>query len=154
MRRFNIDNDYIRELAGLLESTGLTEIELAQGDIRIRLSRAAGQADAAIAANVGTHINGHAVPDDDDENAELAAILNHPGLVVSPMVGTAYLQTEPGAPPFVKEGARVAVGDSLAVIEAMKVMNPIKASRSGIVKRVLMTDSQPVEYGEPLFIIE
>ena len=78
----------------------------------------------------------------------------HPGAVISPMVGTAYLQAEPGAPPFAAVGSPVKVGDTLLIIEAMKVMNPIKASKGGTVTQVLVSDGQPVEYGEPLMIIE
>jgi acetyl-CoA carboxylase biotin carboxyl carrier protein len=83
-----------------------------------------------------------------------AAPAGNAGAVTSPMVGTAYLQAEPGAPPFVSVGATVKVGDTLVIIEAMKVMNPIKAPRGGVVRQVLIADGQPVEYGEPLMIVE
>jgi acetyl-CoA carboxylase biotin carboxyl carrier protein len=144
-----IDHDAIRNLANLLTETDLTEIEIAEGDKRIRVTRTISvQAITAPApAPAVTPAN---------SSAKVAAITpeNHPGAVKSPMVGTVYLQSEPGAPRFVAKGAVVKAGDTLVIIEAMKVMNPIKAERGGIVVDILVEDSQPVEFGQALVIIE
>ena len=142
MPPFDIDPDTIRKLAELMTETGLSEIEMAEGDRRVRVSRAA---TAVHVAAMGAPAVTEGAP------ASLAA---HPGAVISPMVGTAYLQAEPGAPPFVSVGDAVQVGDTLLIIEAMKVMNPIKAPKSGVLRQVLVSDGQPVEYGEPLMIVE
>jgi acetyl-CoA carboxylase biotin carboxyl carrier protein len=143
MPPFDIDPKAIRKLAELMTETGLSEIELAEGDRSIRVARAAAPAApiqfAAAPANAP---------------AEPVSAAAHPGAVISPMVGTAYLQAEPGSPPFVSAGSPVRVGDTLLIIEAMKVMNPIKAAKAGTLKEVLVLDGQPVEYGEPLMIIE
>ena len=148
MPPFDIDPDSIRKLAELMTETGLSEIELAEGDRRVRVSRA-----TAAAAPAAIHF---AAPAAAPASSAAAAAnpASHPGAVISPMVGTAYLQAEPGAPPFVSVGSPVRVGDTLLIIEAMKVMNPIKASKGGTLKEVLVSDGQPVEYGEPLMIIE
>jgi acetyl-CoA carboxylase biotin carboxyl carrier protein len=148
MPPFDIDPEAIRKLAELMTETGLSEIELAEGDRRVRVSRAA--------AAPAVHFAAPAAPAPVAAAAPAAAVspATHPGAVISPMVGTAYLQAEPGAPPFAAVGNQVKVGDTLLIIEAMKVMNPIKASKGGTVTQVLVTDGQPVEYGEPLMIIE
>jgi acetyl-CoA carboxylase biotin carboxyl carrier protein len=147
MPPFDIDPDAIRKLAELMTETGLSEIEMAEGDRRVRVSRAA---PAAPAVQFTTPAAAAPTP-----SAPAAAnIAANPGAVISPMVGTAYLQAEPGAPPFVAVGGQVRVGDTLLIIEAMKVMNPIKASKAGTLTQVLVSDGQPVEYGEPLMIIE
>jgi acetyl-CoA carboxylase biotin carboxyl carrier protein len=145
MPPFDIDPETIRKLAELMTETGLSEIEMAEGDRRVRVSRAAPAATAVQFAAMGAPAPVEAAP---------VSAAAHPGAVISPMVGTAYLQAEPGAPPFVSAGDAVRVGDTLLIIEAMKVMNPIKASKSGVLKQVLVSDGQPVEYGEPLMIIE
>jgi acetyl-CoA carboxylase biotin carboxyl carrier protein len=148
----------IRTLAGLLAETGLTEIEYAVGDHRIRVAREP----AGRAAPV---INGHApsspppaaaatAPVIDHAAAVAASTADHPGAVTSPIVGIAYLAPEPGAPPFVRVGDSVAEGDTLLIIEAMKVMNQIRAPRAGRVTRVLAEDGEPVEYGAALMLIE
>jgi acetyl-CoA carboxylase biotin carboxyl carrier protein len=145
MPPFDIDPDAIRKLAELMTETGLSEIEMAEGDRRVRVSRAAMAAPAPVQLTAG------AGP------APAAAVVSpasHPGAVISPMVGTAYLQAEPGAPPFVSVGSPVKVGDTLLIIEAMKVMNPIKASKGGTLTQILVADGQPVEYGEPMMIVE
>jgi acetyl-CoA carboxylase biotin carboxyl carrier protein len=145
MPPFDIDPDAIRKLAELMTETDLSEIEIAEGDRRVRVSR------ATMAAPAPLHI-ATAAP------APVAAVAvspaAHPGAVISPMVGTAYLQAEPGAPAFVSVGSPVRVGDTLLIIEAMKVMNPIKASKGGTVTQILISDGQPVEYGEPMMIVE
>ena len=148
MPPFDIDADSIRKLAELMSETGLTEIEVEEGDRRVRVSR--GGSAVHVAAPVV-----HAAPAAAAAPAAPAANLaNHPGAVTSPMVGTAYLQAEPNAPRFVGVGDTVGAGDTVLIIEAMKVMNPIKAPRGGTVTQILVEDGQPVEYGEPLLIIE
>jgi acetyl-CoA carboxylase biotin carboxyl carrier protein len=144
MPPFEIDPKMIRKLAELMTETGLSEIEMAEGDRRVRVSRA-----AVAAAPVQVTASAPAP-------APVAAVspASHPGAVISPMVGTAYLQGEPGAPAFVSIGDTIRVGDTLLIIEAMKVMNPIKASKSGKLTQILISDGQPVEYGEPLMIVE
>ena len=144
MPPFDIDPKAIRKLAELMTETGLSEIELAEGDRSIRVSRAtAAAAPIQVAAPAAA-----AAP------AAPVSAAAHPGAVISPMVGTAYLQAEPGSPPFVSLGSPVRIGDTLLIIEAMKVMNPIKAAKAGTLKEVLVLDGQPVEYGEPMMIIE
>jgi acetyl-CoA carboxylase biotin carboxyl carrier protein len=140
-----IDEDAIRAAAALLEELGLTEIEYAKGDERVRVARAAPEIIAAVR------------PAPAPDAAPVIATTNvaeHPGVVKSPMVGTVYLSPEPGAPAFVKAGDTVAEGQTLLLIEAMKTYNPVRAPRSGTVKRILVNDGRPVEFGEPLLIIE
>jgi acetyl-CoA carboxylase biotin carboxyl carrier protein len=144
-----IDHDVIRELANLLDETGLTEIEYQQDGVSIRVARnlisAGGRAHAPTAIAAETVA------------APIAAAIEaaqHPGLVASPMVGTAYLGAAPGARPYVDVGTQVKAGETLIIIEAMKTMNQIPAPRSGTVIQILVEDGQPVEYGEPLMIIE
>jgi acetyl-CoA carboxylase biotin carboxyl carrier protein len=147
-----VDRELIHELAKLLDETGLTEIEIERDGIRVRVARgreishvvgasyAAGLPPSAAAPAPA------ATPATDPTG--------HPGLVTSPMVGTAYLAPEPGAMPFVDVGSKVAAGDTLLIVEAMKTMNQIPAPRSGTITRILIEDTQPVEFGEPLMIIE
>jgi acetyl-CoA carboxylase biotin carboxyl carrier protein len=150
MSGVRFDPEAIRALARILTETGLTEIEIADKESRIRVVRApapapplgaaallASPADAAAAVPAST----------DDES-------RHPGAVLSPMVGIAYLSPEPGAPPFVTTGQPVPAGQVLLLIEAMKTYNEIKAPRAGTVTRILVASGAPVEYGEPLLIIE
>lgn len=152
----------LRELAALLKESGLAEIELEEGDRRLRLARAMalpgalpshsvvaaveGQA-PAVHALAAAAAQGPVAPDATDD-------ARHPGAVKSPMVGVAYLAPEPGAAPFVTVGQGVAIGDTLLLIEAMKTFNQIKAPRAGTVARILVGGGQPVEYDEPLMIIE
>jgi acetyl-CoA carboxylase biotin carboxyl carrier protein len=140
-----IDHDAIRSLANLLTETDLTEIEIAEGDKRIRVTRA---------VSVQTITAPTAMPALTPANSSVKAAENHPGAVKSPMVGTVYLQAEPGSPRFITKGAQVKAGDTLLIIEAMKVMNPIKAEKAGTVVDILIEDSQPVEFGQELVIIE
>jgi acetyl-CoA carboxylase biotin carboxyl carrier protein len=148
-----IDHDVIRDLAKLLDETGLTEIEFERDGVSIRVARNTGgpaprvrTAEMPVGTPVATVT---AVP-----AATPMDPAQHPGLVASPMVGTAYLGAAPGARPFVDIGSQVKAGDTLLIIEAMKTMNQIPAPRSGTVIQILIGDAQPVEYGEPLMIIE
>ncbi len=149
-----IDTKLVRELADLLSETGLTEIEVEDGDRKIRVSRgAAPAAPAAIAAPAAP-----AAADPPPAEASAPAPASTPaadmeGAVKSPMVGTAYLSSEPGTPAFVKVGDTVKEGDTLLIVEAMKVMNPITATSSGTIKAILVENAQPVEYGQPLAVI-
>jgi acetyl-CoA carboxylase biotin carboxyl carrier protein len=144
----NVDQDLIRELAKLLEETGLSELEIEQEGMRVRVARGARTVAAAIPAPVA-HAIAAAAP------APAAADAGkHPGAVTSPMVGTAYLAPSPGAKNFVEVGTRVKAGDTVLIIEAMKTMNQIPAPRSGIVTQILVEDGQPVEFGEAMLIVE
>jgi len=140
-----IDSESVRALATLLDETNLTEIEYAVGDTRIRVVRAV----QTVAFQAAPALAG-AMP-----QAQTAATeADHPGAVTSPMVGVTYLAPEPGAAKFINPGDMVAEGQTLMLIEAMKTFNPIRAPRGGKVTRILVSDGQPVEFGEPLVIIE
>ena len=141
MSKLTVDPAVIETLAELLDRTGLSEIELAEGDSRIRVAR----------TGAGVHMA--APPPAAVPAAPAAAEAGHEGAVLSPMVGTVYLAPEPGAAPFVAVGARVQEGQTLLIVEAMKVMNPIRAPRSGTVAEVLVQNAAPVEFGEPLLVI-
>ena len=143
-----IDPDLIRELAKLLEETGLSEIEFERDGERVRVARRARRPAGAIAASAAP------LPNAAQGAAAATDLTGQPGLVTSPMVGTAYVGPSPGARPYVEVGSRVATGDTLLIIEAMKTMNQIPAPRSGTVVQILIEDGQPVEFGEPLMIIE
>jgi acetyl-CoA carboxylase biotin carboxyl carrier protein len=145
----NSAEDMVRALAKLLDETGLSEIEIEEAGRRVRVARAAASTVhvAAPAAAVSLAPAGGAAP--------LAAEpVSHPGTVASPMVGSAYRSPSPGAKAFVDVGSHVKAGDVLLIIEAMKTMNQIPAPRAGTVVKILFEDGQPVEYGEPLMIIE
>ena len=141
---------WIRELAGILEETGLTEIEIEKDNTRLRVSRQGGA--AAYAAPAPAPVA--AAPVAMAAPVAAAPSAAHPGAVKSPMVGTAYLSPSPGADPFIREGANVTEGQTVLIVEAMKTMNPIAAPRSGKVVKIMVSDSQPVEFDEPLLIIE
>ena len=143
-----IDHEAIRELAKLLDETGLTEIAVERGGVSIRVARHS--AGAAVGRGRGVE----AVPTPVASAPLTADPAQHPGVVASPMVGTAYLSPEPGARPFVEVGSLVKAGEPLMIIEAMKTMNQIPAPRAGTVIQILVDDGQPVEYGQPLMIIE
>lgn len=149
-----IDSEAIRKLADLLEETGLTEVEVADGDQAIRVSRGSSTIVAGAGMPNVVMPSDPAVPQQANLSAPETTAKSHPGAVTSPMVGTAYMQPEPSAPPFVSKGDRVEAGDTLVIIEAMKVMNPIKAEKSGTVVQVLVENGQPVEFGEVLMVIE
>ncbi len=147
-KQFDVDADLIRRLTALLEETGLSEIELGDGERRVRVVRGA--------------VNSHAVtsqgaiaqaPEAQATTAEPAAEASPPGAVSSPMVGTVFTAPEPGAPAFVKVGDHVEEGDTLFIIEAMKVMNPIRAPRGGTVSDILVENGSPVEFGETLLVL-
>ena len=148
-RKIEIDSALIAELSQLLEANNLTEIEVQRGDQRIRVSRG-GTMIAAPMGNPGPVARAATpVPAASPSDAK-----SHPGVVTSPMVGTAYRSPEPGAKPFVDEGSEVAAGQTILIVEAMKTMNAIPAPRAGKVTRILVEDGQPVEFGEPLMILE
>ncbi|UPK23611.1 acetyl-CoA carboxylase biotin carboxyl carrier protein [Bradyrhizobium sp. 195] len=146
------DSALVRELALLLDETSLTEIEIERAGLRLRVARNISvaatmpvpMAAAAAALPVASAAPAAAGPD----------LSKHPGAVSSPMVGTAYWAPEPGAKPFIEVGSKVSVGQTLLIIEAMKTMNQIPSPRAGTVTQILVEDGQPVEYGEPLVIIE
>ena len=147
---FKVDAEAIRELALLLDETGLSEIEIEDTGRRLRVARGMTGAPVAAApvpapAAQPSEAPAPAVP--------TASDADHAGAVASPMVGTAYLAPEPGAAPFVKAGDDVAEGDTLLIIEAMKVMNPIRAPHNGTIERVLIENGSPVEYGQPLIVL-
>jgi acetyl-CoA carboxylase biotin carboxyl carrier protein len=147
MSRLPIDTAEIRALAEILADTGLTEIEVSDGDSRVRVVRTPAPVMAmAPAQTMVTAASPASVPEADPAD--------HPGAVASPMVGIVYLSAEPGTPPFVTVGQTVTAGQTLLLIEAMKTFNQIKAPRAGIVTRVLVASSQPVEYGEVLMVVE
>jgi len=152
-----LDKGLIRDLAQLLNETGLTEIEIEKDDLKVRVAR---HVAAPAAYAVQAPASAPSAPPASAPGAPAAAVptgpdpANHPGCVKSPMVGTAYRAPEPGAPPFIDIGTRVTQGQTLLISEAMKTMNHIPAPRSGVVKEILIENGQPVEFGEPLVIIE
>lgn len=154
MSRVPFDAEAIRKLANILTETGLTEIEIAEKDSRIRVVRAHPPA-ASYAAPPAPAPQAAAPPVAIVVETPAAADpAKHPGAVLSPMVGVAYLAPEPGAPPYVAIGQKVSEGQTLLLIEAMKTFNQIKASKSGTVAQILIAPGTPVEYGEPLMILE
>lgn len=153
MAKFEMDTEFVRKLAEVLEEKNLGEIELVDGDRKIRIARptvtyAAAPMAAASAAAPGAVAAAAAVP------AGAADLAKHPGAVKSPMVGTAYLAPEPGKPNFVSIGDKVTAGQTLLIIEAMKTFNPIKAPKAGTLMQILIENAQPVEFGEALMIVE
>jgi len=147
------DGALIRELALLLDETSLTEIEIERAGLRVRVAR-----NVSIAASVSAAapvVTAATAPAPMSASAPAAADFSkHPGAVPSPMVGTAYWSPEPGAKPFIEIGSKVSAGQTLLIIEAMKTMNQIPSPRAGTVTQILVEDGQPVEFGEPLVIIE
>ena len=150
--KVGVDQELIRELAKLLDETGLSEIEIDRDGLRVRVARELRvQATSAMTAAPGA---AQAAAPSAAEKAALDDPVAHPGCVRSPMVGTAYLAPEPGSANFVEIGSRVAQGQTILIIEAMKTMNHIPAPKAGTVTRILVGNRQPVEFGEPLAIIE
>ena len=150
MAKFEMDTEFVRKLAQLLHETHLGEIELADGDRRIRVARPSvtvAAAPAVMAAPAGPAIG--AAP-----GLAESDLAKHPGAVTAPIVGTAYLAPEPGKPNFVAVGDKITVGQTLLIIEAMKTFNPIKAAKAGTVMQILVANGRPVEFGEPLMIVE
>ena len=143
-----IESEWIRELAAILEETGLTEIEIEKDAVRLRVARQGAPVSyAAAPAAPAAAASGNAP-------AAAPSEAEHPGAVKSPMVGTAYHAAQPGATPFVQEGATVSEGQTVMIVEAMKTMNQIPAPTSGTVKRILVEDGAPVEFGAPLMVVE
>jgi len=151
MAKFELDTEFVRKLAQLLHETHLGEIELADGDKRVRVARQAVTVAAPAAGPVAVAASPTAPTAAPAADADLG---KHPGAVKSPMVGTVYLSPEPGKPVFVSVGDKVAAGQTLLIIEAMKTFNPIKATKAGTVSQVLIANAHPVEFGEPLMIVE
>jgi acetyl-CoA carboxylase biotin carboxyl carrier protein len=152
--RFSSDDSaLIRELASLLDETSLTEIEIERAGLRLRVARNVSVA-AAMPATFHATAGAPAASASASASAAANDLSTHPGVVPSPMVGTAYWAPEPGAKPFVDVGTKVTVGQTLMIIEAMKTMNQIPSPRAGTVTQILVEDGQPVEFGEPLVIIE
>ncbi|MEM7650838.1 MAG: acetyl-CoA carboxylase biotin carboxyl carrier protein [Pseudomonadota bacterium] len=149
-----IDSKAIKELAALLDETGLSEIEVADGDKGIRVSKGGTVVAAAGAPAPVSMPSDPTQPQQANNAAPDTVAHSHPGAVKSPMVGTAYMAPEPGAAAFVSKGDSVNAGDTLMIIEAMKVMNPIKAETGGTVTQILVNDSEPVEFGDVLMVIE
>jgi acetyl-CoA carboxylase biotin carboxyl carrier protein len=150
MAKFEMDTEFVRKLAQILHETQLGEIELADGERRIRVARPTvtfAPPATAVAGPVNAVPTAAAIPAANDA-------ARHPGAVTSPIVGTAYLAPEPGKPNFVAVGDKVTAGQTLLIIEAMKTFNPIKAPKAGTVVRILVENAQPVEFGEPLMILE
>jgi acetyl-CoA carboxylase biotin carboxyl carrier protein len=148
--KFNSDDSaLIRELALLLDETSLTEIEIERAGLRVRVAR-----NITVAASLPANYQPASPAPAANPAAAVADVAKHPGVVPSPMVGTAYWASEPGAKPFIEVGSKVSVGQTLLIIEAMKTMNQIPSTRAGTVTQILVEDGQPVEFGEPLVIIE
>ena len=157
------DSQVIKDLAELLNATGLTEIEIESGGMRIKVARSGGHAatayvpapppvETAVAAPAAAQASTEAAASSESAPAEDPA--SHPGAVKSPMVGTAYLSPEPGAAAFIKVGDKVSEGQTLLIVEAMKTMNPITAPRAGKITQIIVQNEQPVEFDQPLVIIE
>ena len=142
-RKITVDPELVKELTRMLEENNLTEIEVERGGQRVRVSRGGGVSATPARTPAGKPVL-----------AAEADPSKHPGVVLSPMVGTAYRAPEPGAKPFVDEGSEVREGETLLIVEAMKTLNTIPAPRAGTVTRILIADGQPVEFGEPLMRIE
>lgn len=152
----SVESALVRSLAGVLNETGLTEVEYESGGVRIRVARHAAGGVVAAPAPVYLPAAAAAAPMAAEAPAASKPVdaASHPGTVKSPMVGVFYLLPEPGAAPFIKVGDTVAEGQTLALIEAMKTFNPVKAPRGGKVVKILVESGSPVEYGEPLVIVE
>lgn len=156
-KKLNDERELIRDLATLLDQTNLTEIEVERAGLRIRVARnimTSTVLPTAAPVAMAMPMAAAAVPAAAADAPAVADISKHPGVVPSPMVGTAYIASEPGAKPFIEVGTKVKAGQTLLIIEAMKTMNQIPAPRGGTVTQILIEDGQPVEFGEPLVVIE
>ncbi|MDJ0684590.1 MAG: acetyl-CoA carboxylase biotin carboxyl carrier protein [Alphaproteobacteria bacterium] len=151
MAKLSVDLDLVGALADLMDDKGLTEVEYSQGEQTLRLARGGAVAAGAVYAAAPAPMGAPAPAVAESPSAEPAA---HPGAVPSPMVGTAYLSAQPGAPTFVSVGDTVAEDQTLLIVEAMKVMNPITAPKAGKIVAVYVADGEPVEFGQPLVAIE
>ena len=154
----SIDPKLVRELAEILKETELTEIEVERDELRIRVAREVtvapmAQASAPVAAPAPAPAPAPVSPPETPAPTGAADAGSHPGAVSSPMVGTAYLRPNPDSEQFVKPGDKVKTGDTVLLVEAMKTFNPITAPKDGVVSDILVSDAQPVEFGEPLFIL-
>ena len=150
-----IDPEAVRALAELLRETDLTEIEYQVDSLRIKVLRTVSQTVVPVATPIAsTAMNQPVEQPQAPQQSSAESLENHPGVIEAQMVGTVYLSPGPGADPFVSVGSTVSQGQTLFIIEAMKVMNMIKAPRSGVVKHIFVKDAQPVEYGDPVLIIE
>ena len=148
-RRPNVDPEFVRELADLLEETGLTEIEIEEAGTRVRVAR---QGATTAAVPIATPVGAALVPaaaGSAETQTEVSGTV-----ITSPMVGTAYLSPAPGAPPFVKPGGHIEEGQTILIVEAMKTMNQVPSTASGRIAEIYVQDGQPVEFGEPLMRIE
>lgn len=150
-KKIQVDPSLVRNLAELLNETGLTEIEVQSGTQRVRVSRGTTAIAAPIVAAAAVPVAARATTSVEASEVNFS---NHPGALTSPMVGTAYRSPEPGARPFVDVGDSVKAGQTVLIVEAMKTMNAIPATKSGKVTHVLFDDGQPVEFGQPLFGIK
>jgi acetyl-CoA carboxylase biotin carboxyl carrier protein len=147
MTKHQVDAELVRQLAKLLDETGLNELEYQTNSLRVKVAKNHGVAAMPMLAAAPVAAAASAAP-------AAAAASDHPGAITSPMVGTAYAAPEPGAAAFIKVGDTVRQGQTLLIIEAMKVMNPLPAPKAGRVTEILFHDGQPVEYGEALVVIE
>lgn len=150
------DQQLIRELAELLDETGLSEIEIEKSGLKVRVAKTFTVSTAPVSVGPTPAGGGQSAAGDGagEGDASVDDAHKHPGAVKAPMVGTAYRSPEPSAPPYIEVGARVSEGDTLLIVEAMKTMNQIPAPKSGTVTAILFENGQPVEFGEPLVIIE
>lgn len=158
MAKLDVETNFIEKLAELLQRTGLTEIEINQGTTRVRVARQVQMMPLDVTAPVYMQPQAGSAPAAPSAPAPAPAAggpdVSHPGMVKSPMVGTVYLAPEPGSPPYAAIGSDVKEGQTLLIIEAMKVMNAIRAPKAGRVVRVFVENAAPVEFGEPLLIVE
>ncbi len=152
--KFSIDGELVKSLAKILVETDLTELEVEDDGCRIYVSRKQNITTNVVSSPMVAHAPVQSSTSAPLESSSITSVAVHPGAVRSPMVGTAYLSPEPGAPTFVKVGDQVQEGQTLLIVEAMKVMNPIKAPRAGKLSQVFVKDTSPVEFDEPLVVIE
>lgn len=156
-KKSKIDTKMVRQLADLLDETGLNEIEYGNDEWHLRVAKT-GASPIVVSGSTPSALP--TITPQLDPNEPVTEIndseshANHPGVIVSPMVGTVYVSPDPESPPFVKVGDNISEGDTLVLIEAMKVYNPIKATKSGLVTRIFINNGTPIEFGEPLMVIE